>query len=120
MGMVCDRVQFSAHRADKACMTEQPQEVKQGLRDVLNIRVDAALAAEVDRVAAVLGTSASDAARKLLQYGIEVARKLEADDLMRPYWDDPAMEHTDEFGRPMERHAEIAATWRWAVQERSA
>ena len=98
-------------------MTDKPTEVKQTLKDVLNVRVDAKLAAEVDRIAGVTRHFASEAARKLLQYGIEVARKLEADDLMRPYWSDPNGNHINEFHEPLTRVEEITAKWRWEVSQ---
>jgi len=60
-------------------------EKKQSLRDVLNIRVDEALSREVDRIAKVEGTSASEAARKLIGYGVEVQRQVEASYLRLPY-----------------------------------
>ena len=60
-------------------------EKKQGLKDVLNIRVDEALSREIDRIAKVEGLSASEAARKLLGYGVEVQRQVEASYLRLPY-----------------------------------
>ena len=98
-------------------MTDKPNDVKPALKDVLNVRVDARLAAEVDRIAGLQETSASEAARKLLQYGIEVARKLEADDLMRPYWNDPTGNHINELEQRLVRVEEITAKWRWEVDE---
>src|SRR5918994_835769 len=58
---------------------------KQALRDVLNIRVDEALSKEIDRIAQVEKLSASEAARKLLGYGVEVQRQVEASYLRLPY-----------------------------------
>lgn len=60
-------------------------EKKQSLSGVLNIRVDEALSREVDRIAKVEGTSASEAARKLIGYGVEVQRQVEASYLRLPY-----------------------------------
>ncbi len=60
-------------------------EKKQGLKDVLNLRVDEALSREVDRIAKVEGLSASEAARKLIGYGVEVQRQVEASYLRLPY-----------------------------------
>jgi len=60
-------------------------EKKQGLKDVLNIRVDEALSREIDRIAQVEGLSASEAARKLLGHGVEVQRQVEASYLRLPY-----------------------------------
>jgi hypothetical protein len=64
-------------------------EKKQGLSGVLNLRVDDALSREIDRIAEVDGTSASEAARKLLGYGVEVQRQIEASLLRLPYDHDP-------------------------------
>jgi hypothetical protein len=61
-------------------MTERKQ-----LKDVLNLRLDEALSKEIDRIAAVEGTSASEAARKLIGYGVEVQRQVEASYLRLPY-----------------------------------
>ena len=60
-------------------------EKKQALKDVLNIRVDEALSKEIERIAAVEGLSASEAARKLLGFGVEVQRQVEASFLRLPY-----------------------------------
>src|SRR3954447_6250932 len=60
-------------------------EKKQAFSGVLNLRVDEALSREVDRIAKVEGTSASEAARKLLGYGVEVQRQVEASLLRLPY-----------------------------------
>ncbi|MCW2963253.1 MAG: hypothetical protein JWO17_505 [Actinomycetia bacterium] len=60
-------------------------EKKQQLSGVLNLRIDDALAREVDRIAGVEATSASEAARKLLGYGVEVQRQIEASYLRLPY-----------------------------------
>jgi hypothetical protein len=60
-------------------------EKKQALSGVLNLRVDEALSREIDRIAAVEGLSASEAARKLLGYGVEVQRQVEASYLRLPY-----------------------------------
>lgn len=58
---------------------------KQSLSGVLNLRVDEALSREIDRIAQVEGLSASEAARKLLGYGVEVQRLVEASYLKLPY-----------------------------------
>jgi hypothetical protein len=60
-------------------------EKKQSLSGVLNLRVDEALSAEIDRIAKVEGLTASEAARKLLGYGVEVQRQVEASFLQLPY-----------------------------------
>ncbi len=60
-------------------------EKKQPLKGVLNLRVDDALSREIDRIAGIEGTSASEAARKLLGLGVEVQRQVEASYLLLPY-----------------------------------
>src|SRR4051812_24905297 len=60
-------------------------EKKASLSGVLNIRVDDALSREIDRIAKVEGLTASEAARKLLGYGVEVQRQIEASYLRLPY-----------------------------------
>ncbi len=58
---------------------------KKPLSDVLNIRVDEALAREVDRIAEWRGTSASEVARQLIRHGVEVERQVQASMLRLPY-----------------------------------
>jgi hypothetical protein len=55
------------------------------LREVLNVRLDAPLAQEIDRIAATWRQSESEVARALLGYGIEVVRRLQAEDYARPF-----------------------------------
>ena len=65
-------------------MTEKKPE-KKPLSDVLNIRIDEALAREVDRIAKVEGKSASEVARQLMEFGVRVQRQIEASYLNLPY-----------------------------------
>jgi hypothetical protein len=58
---------------------------KKPLSDVLNIRIDDALAREVDRIAKVEGKSASEVARQLMEFGVRVQRQVEASYLQLPY-----------------------------------
>ena len=60
-------------------------EKKQSLSGVLNLRIDDALSREVERIAKVDDTSSSEAARKLLAFGVEVQRRVEASYLRLPY-----------------------------------
>ena len=53
--------------------------------DVLNLRLDSGLAAEIDRIATWRGKSTSEVARDLLLYGVAVERDLEAEELRRPF-----------------------------------
>jgi hypothetical protein len=52
------------------------------LKEVLNVRLDAALAREIRRIARAKEISESEVARGLLAYGAEVERRLEAQRLM--------------------------------------
>jgi hypothetical protein len=58
---------------------------EKSLSGVLNLRVDEALSREIDRIAATEGISASEAARKLIGYGVEVQRQVESSYLRLPY-----------------------------------
>src|SRR5947207_10660996 len=60
-------------------------EKRQSLSGVLNVRVDEALSREVDRIAKVEETSASEAARRLIAFGVQVQRQIEASYLQLPY-----------------------------------
>lgn len=53
--------------------------------EVLNLRVDEALSGEVKRIAGQHGTTDSDAARRLLAWGVEAHRAMEARRLLRAY-----------------------------------
>ena len=53
--------------------------------DVLNLRLDPALASEIQRIADWRETSASEVARELLRHGIAVERNLQAQELRRGY-----------------------------------
>lgn len=60
-------------------------EKRKSLSGVLNLRVEEALSREIDRIAGTEGLSASEAARKLIGYGVEVQRQVEASYLQLPY-----------------------------------
>jgi hypothetical protein len=68
------------------------------LREVLNVRLDEPLARELARIATTQGRSESDVARTLLGYGIEVVRKLQAQEYSRPFsWQEHSwQEHEEE------------------------
>lgn len=55
------------------------------LPSVLNVRLDAELAAELGRIARSSGRTQSDTVRTLLGYGVDVWRQLESDELARPF-----------------------------------
>lgn len=55
------------------------------LREVLNVRLDEPLSREIRRIATARKVTESEVARQLLSYGAEVARKLEASELMKDY-----------------------------------
>ena len=86
-----------------------PEESKKPLRDVLNVRLDDELSKEIERIAGVMGTTDSEAARQLLQYGIRVQRQLEADDLRRAYNSKPDPRYW--------KIAEIEAKWEFVDDE---
>ena len=75
------------------------------LRQVLNVRLDEQMARELRRIAASEERSESEVARRLLSYGIDVARQLEAERLSVPY-----REQYEEYEQLMVE--EINATWR--------
>jgi hypothetical protein len=82
------------------------------LSSVLNVRLDEPLARELRRIADARGSSESEVARTLLGYGIEVARRLEADAFKRPFsW----QEREDE--EPFPGIIEIEAKWRPMTEE---
>jgi len=82
------------------------------LREVLNVRLDEPLARELSRIAGSEGRSESDVARTLLGYGIEVARRLQAQAFERPFsWQE---EPEDE---PHPGIIEIQARWRPMTDE---
>jgi hypothetical protein len=53
--------------------------------EVLNLRIDKALADEVARIASRREASESEVARMLLGWGVEAHRAMEAKELLRPY-----------------------------------
>jgi hypothetical protein len=53
--------------------------------EVLNLRVEPALDAEIKRIARHNSSAASEAARMLLTWGVEAHRAMEARLLQRPY-----------------------------------
>jgi hypothetical protein len=61
------------------------QAAKKPLREALNLRIDDALAREIERIARDAGQTESEVARRLLGYGVEVARRLEAQRLLKNY-----------------------------------
>ncbi len=62
------------------CMTRERK-----LRSVLNVRLDEPLSREIRRIATARETTESEIARQLLSWGVEVARNLEASELMKHY-----------------------------------
>ena len=75
--------------------------------DVLNLRLDPALAAEIQRIATWRGTSASEIARELMRHGVAVERQLEAQELHRPY------EHSRIERNADRGYLKIEARWVW-------
>ncbi len=58
------------------------QESKEPLHGTLNLRIGGKLEAEIERIASLMGKTASETARTLLGYGVEAQRRLEAQRLM--------------------------------------
>ena len=75
--------------------------------DVMNLRLDAALAAEIQRIAEWRGTTASEIARELMRHGVAVERKLQAQELERSF-DYGAIARDPDRG-----HLKIDARWVW-------
>lgn len=85
------------------------QESKEPLHGTLNLRIGGKLEAEIERIAALMGKTASETARTLLGYGVEAQRRLEAQRLMR--------HHENEFADDVAGRIVISAefvpyTWR--------
>jgi hypothetical protein len=83
------------------------------LREVLNVRLDEALAREIQRIAFMYGQSESEVARTLLGYGIEVVRRLQAPALARPF----AWKEERDDDDPWPGIIEIEARWRPMTDE---
>lgn len=75
--------------------------------DVLNLRLDPALAQEIQRIAEWRGSSASEVARELMRHGVAVERQLEAQELHRSY-ESPRIERDAERG-----YLKVEARWVW-------
>jgi hypothetical protein len=75
--------------------------------DVLNLRLDPGLAAEIERIANWRGSSASEVARELMRHGVTVERQLEAQELHRPY------EYSKIDRNPDQGFLKIDARWVW-------
>jgi hypothetical protein len=74
--------------------------------EVLNLRIDEAMGKEIKRIATQQGTPESEAARSLLEWGIEAHRAKEVAVLQLPYdTDNP----TDEHGDPLV--LKVRAVW---------
>jgi len=75
--------------------------------DVLNLRLDPALASEIQRIAEWRGTSASEVARELMRHGVAVERQVQAQELNRSY------EHAKIERDPERGYLKIEARWVW-------
>jgi hypothetical protein len=82
--------------------------------DVLNLRLDPALAAEIQRIAEWRGTTASEIARELMRHGVAVERQLEAQELQRPY------EYSKIERKGDEGYLKIEARWVWYTAQEIA
>ena len=84
------------------------QELKEKLDATLNLRIGGKLEAEINRIAALKGKSASETARYLLGYGVEVERRLQAQRLMQHH----DSEFSDEVaGRVVIRAEFVPFSW---------
>jgi hypothetical protein len=91
------------------------QEPKDKLDATLNLRIGGRLESEIERIAALKGKSASETARTLLSYGVEVERRLEAQRLMQHH----ESEYDDEVAGRIQISAEfVPYTWREATEMR--
>lgn len=89
---------------------------EQKLKEVLNVRLDVPLAAELRRIAGSTGQSESEVARQLMGYGVDVWRQLESQRLSRPYrYDYPSRRDDDDPEPP--GVLEIEARWRRATMD---
>lgn len=89
------------------------QKEKRALNEALNLRIDAGLAAEIEWIAKGRGQTASEAARQLLSYGVEVERRLQAQRLSRNY-DSPL--DPDTAGRVVISAEFVPYTWAEATE----
>jgi hypothetical protein len=85
------------------------QDGKEKLHGTLNLRIGGKLESEIERIAAADGKTESETARRLLAYGVEVERRLEAQRLMQ--------HHESEFDDDVAGRIVISAefvpyTWR--------
>jgi hypothetical protein len=92
------------------------QESKEKLHGTLNLRIGGKLEAEIERIAAANDKNASETARRLLAYGVEVERRLEAQRLMQ--------HHESEFDDNVAGRIVISAefvpyTWQEALEMRA-
>src|SRR5438046_3598588 len=89
------------------CNTRSMADTTEKKTDVLNLRLDPALAAEIQRIADWRGTSASEIARELMRHGVAVERQLEAQELHRPY-EQAKIERNGDRG-----YLKLEARWVW-------
>jgi hypothetical protein len=86
--------------------------ISRKLKEVLNVRLDEPLAKELARIAGAQGRSESEVARGLLGYGIEVVRKLQAQEFARPFsWQE------GQEDEPWPGIVEVEARWRPMTEE---
>lgn len=88
---------------------ERMQESREPLHGTLNLRIGGRLEAEIERIAGLMGKTASETARTLLGYGVEVERRLEAQRLMRHHENELA---DDVAGRIVISAEFVPYTWR--------
>ena len=94
--------------------------------EVLNLRLDKAMSAEIKRIAEQRGESESECARRLLDWGIMAHRDMEAQQLRRPYDAEPpefplrlivgAQWEVFDPDNPMHRYEMEAGRWKGNVE----
>jgi metal-responsive CopG/Arc/MetJ family transcriptional regulator len=72
--------------------------------DILNVRLDSALAAEIDRIAGWRGKSASEVARDLMKFGVAAERDLQAQELKQSYGSPPIDRNAENVRIVVEAH----------------
>lgn len=75
--------------------------------DVMNLRLDPSLLAEIQRIAEWRGTTASEIARELMRHGVAVERQLQAQELQRSYDYSPIKRDSDQG------YLKVEARWVW-------
>src|SRR4051794_5269204 len=90
------------------CHSAPMAETSDKKTDVMNLRLDPALAGEIQRIADWRGSSASEVARELMRHGVTVERQVQAQELQQRSYENPKIERDRERG-----YLKIEARWVW-------